>query len=95
MNLSQAQERMDMTFSHETELHDKIEELSKLEQRLCGLSKQQDDILDPEEEADPIIETDTEKAERIAEFGTGDADDVKPYERREDDDSMITPANIR
>ena len=95
MNLAQAEERLNMTFSHETELHDKIEELAKLEQRLCGLSKQQDDILDPEEEADPIIETDTEKAERIAEFGTGDADDVKPYERREDDDSMITPANIR
>ena len=95
MNLVQAQERMNMTFSHETELHDKIEELAKLEQRLCGLSKQQDDILDPEEDADPIIETDAEKAERIAEFGTGDTYDVKPYERRDDDDSMITPATIR
>jgi hypothetical protein len=95
MNLSQAQERMDMTFSHETELHDKIEELALLEQRLCGLSKQQDDILDPEEDANPIIETDGEKSERIAEFGVGDADDVKPYERRDDDDSMIPTANIR
>ena len=95
MNLVQAQERLDKTFSHETELHDKIEELAKLEQRLCGLSRQDDDILDPEEDADPIIETDAEKAERIAEFGTGDADDVKPYERRDDDDSMIPPANIR
>ena len=84
-----------MTFSHETELHDKIEELALLEQRLCGLSKQDDDILDPEEDADPIIETDAEKAERIAEFGTGDTDDVKPYERRDDDDSMIPPVTIR
>ena len=81
-----------MAFSHETELHDKVQELEQLEQRLIGLSRQEDAVIDPEEDENPIIETAEEKAEREAAFATGDADDVKPYERRNDDDAMEPPS---
>ena len=77
-----------MTFSHETELRDKVQELEQLEQRLAGLSKQEDALIDPEEDADPIIETAEEKAERIAEFGTGDEDDVKRSDLPNHDDHL-------
>ena len=81
-----------MEFSHETELHDKVQELEQLEQRLIGLSRQEDAVIDPEEDDNPIIETAEEKAEREAAFATGDTDDVKPYERRNDDDAMEPPS---
>ena len=81
-----------MEFSHETELHDKVQELEQLEQRLIGLSRQEDAVIDPEEDENPIIETVEEKAEREAAFATGDVDDVKPYERRNNDDAMEPPS---
>ena len=49
-------------------------------------------MIDPEEDADPIIETAEERAERMADFHSGDEDDVKPFERRDNDDSMNPPA---
>ena len=92
VNLVQSQERLTMEFAHETELHDKMDELEKLELRLAGLSKQEDAVIDPEEDADPIIETAEERAERMADFHSGDEDDVKPFERRDNDDRMNPPA---
>jgi hypothetical protein len=49
---------------------------------------QEDAVIDPEEEADPITETKEEQDKRIAEFGQGDADDVNPLEHRPDDDRL-------
>ena len=56
-----------------------------------ALFSQEDEVIDPEEDANPIIETKEEKDRRIEEFCQGDADDVKPYERRENDDQMNPP----
>ena len=95
MNLKQSQERMTMTFTHETELNEKMTEFEELEKRLSGCFTQEDDVIDPEEDANPIIETAEEKEERIAEFCTGDEDDVKPFERKDSDDQMNPPPRMR
>ena len=70
-------------------------EFEELEKRLSGCFTQEDDVIDPEEDANPIIETAEEKEERIAEFCTGDEDDVKPFERKDSDDQMNPPPRIR
>ena len=87
-DLQQAQERSMMTFPHADDLEQKQQELAELEQRLSGLSIQEDALLDPEEDADPIIETAEETAERQAQYGQTDSDDVAPGEIPRDDDRM-------
>lgn len=74
-NLAQAQERMEIPFAHEQELADKTEELQKLEIKLSGLSVQDDDAADAEE--DMIVETAEEKSEREKLFSV-DEDDYQP-----------------
>ena len=91
MNLEQAEQRMTMKFDREDELNSMISELAELEESLSALSIQEDVLIDPEEETDPIIETADEKAKREAEYGQGDADDVKPYERQANDDQLDPP----
>lgn len=46
-NLEQAKKRVNKPFSHETELAEKIEEFQKLEEKLSGLSVQEDVVFDP------------------------------------------------
>ena len=77
-----------MPFQHQAELESKEKEFAELEERLAGLSVQEDAVIDPEEEADPVTETKEEQDKRIAEFGQSDADDVNPLEQRPDDDRM-------
>ncbi|MCR4644557.1 MAG: DEAD/DEAH box helicase family protein [Oscillospiraceae bacterium] len=87
-DLQQAQERSMMTFPHADDLEQKQQELAELEQRLSGLRVQEDALLDPEEDADPIIETAEEAAERKAQYGQPDSDDVAPGEIPKNDDRM-------
>ena len=88
MNLRQSEERVTMPFQHQTELESKEKEFAELEERLSSLSVQEDAVIDPEEEADPVTETKEEHNQRIAEFGQSDADDVNPLEHRPDDDRL-------
>lgn len=85
-NLEQAKERVNKPFSHETELAEKIEEFQKLEEKLSGLSVQEDVVFDPEEE--PIIETAEEKSTREKIYNVDDDD----YQPTEDNDNS---RNIR
>ncbi|MCM1508099.1 MAG: methyltransferase domain-containing protein [Ruminococcus flavefaciens] len=85
-NLEQAKERVEKPFSHETELAEKIEEFQKLEEKLSGLSVQEDVVFDPKEE--PIIETAEEKSAREKIYNVDD-DDYQPTDN--DDNSK----NIR
>ena len=85
-NLEQAKKRVNKPFSHETELAEKIEEFQKLEEKLSGISVQEDVVFDPEEE--PIVETAEEKSAREKIYNVDD-DDYQPTEN--DDDSR----NIR
>ena len=80
-NLEQAKERVDKPFSHELELAEKIEEFQKLEEKLSGLSVQEDVVFDPEEE--PIVETAEEKSAREKIYNVDDDD----YQPTEDDDN--------
>ena len=80
-NLQQAKERVNKPFSHETELAEKIEEFQKLEEKLSGLSVQEDVVFDPEEE--PIVETAEEKSAREKIYNVDDDD----YQPTEDDDN--------
>ncbi len=81
-NLEQAKERVKKPFSHETELAEKIEEFQKLEEKLSGLSVQEDVVFDPEEE--PIVETAEEKSAREQIYNVDD-DDYQPTDN--DDNS--------
>ena len=81
-NLEQAKERVDKPFSHESELAEKIDEFQKLEEKLSGLSIQEDVVFDPEEE--PIVETAEEKSAREKIYNVDD-DDYQPTEN--DDNS--------
>lgn len=81
-NLEQAKERVDKPFSHELELAEKIDEFQKLEEKLSGLSVQEDVVFDPEEE--PIVETAEEKSAREKIYNVDD-DDYQPTEN--DDNS--------
>ena len=60
------------------------EELEKLEEKLAGLSVQEDEILDPEDAASPVTETKAEKTERENLLKDADDDDVKPFEKTEE-----------
>lgn len=74
-NLAQAKERAGIPFAHEEELAEKTDELQKLEEKLSGLSVQEDDAADAEEEV--IVETAEEKSEREKLFSVDD-DDYQP-----------------
>lgn len=76
-NLEQARERSEMPFLHESELEKKIEEFQKLEEKLSGLSVQEDVVFDPEEE--PIIESTEEKSARESIYNV-DENDYQPTE---------------
>ena len=54
----------------------------ELEERLSGLSEQTDSVYDPEDIADPVIETKEEKSEREALYNTDNND----YQPTEEDD---------
>lgn len=84
-NLKQAKERAVTPFAHEEELENKIQELNELEEKLAGLSVQEDDVFDPEEE--PIIETAEEKSQRESIYNVDDSD-YQPTEKGND-----TPRN--
>lgn len=71
-NLKQAQERVAIPFSQEQELEQKMQEFEELEEKLAGLSVQEDDVFDSEEE--PIIETAEEKAQRESIYNVDDND---------------------
>lgn len=86
LSLKQAEERATIPFPREEELQADIEELQELEQRLAKLSEQDDsffdssdDIYDPEDEADPVIETIEEKTSREALYSV-DENDYQPTE---------------
>ena len=79
LNLKQAEERSVAPFPREDELQKDIEEFQKLEERLSGISVQEDALYDPEDDADPVIETAEEKATREA-FYSADDDDYQPTE---------------
>ena len=91
MSLEQAKQRVEMKFSGEDELESKMNQLEKIEARLLGLSTETEAIFDPEEDAHPYVETKEEREKRIAEYGKGDTDDVKPYERKSNDDLLENP----
>ncbi len=80
-NLEQAKKRVEIPFAQEKELEEKIQEFQKLEEKLSGLSVQEDVILDPEEE--PIVETAEEKSEREKIYNVDDND----YPPTENDDN--------
>ena len=80
-NLEQARERAEMPFLHESELEEKIEEFQKLEEKLSGLSVQEDVVFDPEEE--PIIESTEEKSARESIYNVDEND----YQPTENDDN--------
>lgn len=84
-NLKQAEERAVTPFAHEEELENKIQELNELEEKLAGLSVQENDVYDPEEE--PIIETAEEKSQRESIYNVDDSD-YQPTEKGND-----TPRN--
>ena len=70
-----------MPFLHESELEEKIEEFQKLEEKLSGLSVQEDVVFDPEEE--PIIESTEEKSARESIYNVDEND----YQPTENDDN--------
>ncbi|MBR0484479.1 MAG: methyltransferase domain-containing protein [Oscillospiraceae bacterium] len=82
LNLKQAEERVVQPFSREQELQDDLKEFQELEDRLSGLSEQTDSVYDPEDIADPVIETKEEKSEREALYNTDNND----YQPTEEDD---------
>ena len=84
-NLQQATERVAVPFPHEQELEEKIQELQDLEKELSGISVQQDDIIDAEEE--PIIETGKEKNEREKLYEDIDDNDIAVIENNDDDNT--------
>ena len=84
-NLQQAIERVAVPFPHEQELEEKIQELQDLEKELSGISVQQDDIIDAEEE--PIIETGKEKNEREKLYEDIDDNDIAVIENNDDDNT--------
>ncbi len=83
-NLEQAKIRVETPFSHEKELEEKVEEFQKLEEKLSGLSVQEDVVIDPEEE--PIIETAEEKSARESIYNVDEND----YQPTENDDNPNT-----
>ena len=84
LDLEQAKQRSEETSPHEMELIKAKEELEKLEEKLAGLSVQEDEILDPEDAASPVTETKAEKTERENLLKDADDDDVKPFEKTEE-----------
>lgn len=79
-NLEQAKERVSVPFAHMEELENKQQELKELEERLSGLSVQEDDLLDPEDEADPVVETIEEKNERESQLKHVEDNDTFPFD---------------
>ena len=75
-DMVQAQQREQLEFPHEQELHDAREELEKVEAELLGITEMEAAILDPDEEA--AVETAEEKAERESFAQTDDSNDLNP-----------------
>lgn len=82
-NLQQAVDRVAVPFPHEQELEEKIQELQQLEEELSGISVQENDIIDAEEE--PIVETEKEKNEREKLYENIDKNDIALTENNDDD----------
>jgi len=80
-NFEQAKSRVEMPFPQEKELEEKIQEFKELEEKLAGISVQEDVVFDPEEE--PIIESSEEKSEREKNYNT-DEDDYQATENDSD-----------
>lgn len=78
-NLEQAKQRVAVPFPCEKELEEKAEEFRELDEKLSGLSVQEDIIFDPQEE---IIETKEEKTQREAIYNS-DEDDYQPTENND------------
>ena len=86
-NLRQAKERLTIPFPHDKELESKMQELNELEEKLSGLSVQEDDVYDPEE---VIIETSEEKSYRESIYNV-DNSDYQPTENENDQPRNNSP----
>ena len=87
--MDQAQERLQVEFPHEQELHDAQEELAKVEAELLGITDMEAAILDPEET--PVEETAEEKAARESFTQSDDSNDLNPNTSGDTLPPPITP----
>lgn len=74
-NLEQAKQRVEIPFPHEAELEKKIEDLQQIEEKLAGISVQEDEVCDADE--DDIVESASEAEKRKQVYNVDD-DDYQP-----------------
>ena len=73
-NLEQTNQQLKKSFEHDGEIEKLSQRLAELDMKLSGITEQNDVVIDPEEEKEPLVETADEKAAREKIYDTDDND---------------------